>query len=112
MPYTYRPRAMPRRYLEGAPAVVRAQVLDLFKIVPAAPLDFDVVLSAPVTDLETGEVYGFNGVDFGAHGTQGQHFYLKKTELRRYRDANRRKRVAWRDLPEPTQRAIVAYLEA
>jgi hypothetical protein len=32
-------------------------------------------------------------------------------EMRAFRDRNRRKRVAWRDLPEPTQQAIVHYLE-
>lgn len=106
MPYTYRPRAMPRRYLEDAPAIVRAHVLDLFRIVPAAPLDFDVLFRL---DQDTGELVG---LDFGSHGTQGQHFFLKLHEARAYRDENRHRRIAWRDLPEPTQRAIVAYLES
>lgn len=106
MPYTYRPRAMPRRYLEDAPAVVRAQVLDLFRVIPAAPFGFAVVLK-PEPDPQ--EIVG---VDFDIFGARGCHFFLKPHEARAYRDRNRRKRVAWRDLPEPTQRAIVAYLES
>lgn len=35
---------------------------------------------------------------------------LTTPQARAYRGRNRRKRVAWRDLPEPTQRALVAYL--
>lgn len=31
-------RQAPARLFEGAPAIVRAQVLDLIKITPAAPL--------------------------------------------------------------------------
>ena len=110
MSYQYRPRGMPRRYMEGAPAIVRAQVLDLLKIIPAAPLDFDVILKAPITDTQTGELYGFNGVDFDIYGARGCHFYLKPHELRAYRGRNRRKRIAWQDLPEDTRAAIVAYL--
>jgi hypothetical protein len=40
----YRPRGMPARFMAGAPDIVRKNVLDLLGIVPAAPLDFDVVL--------------------------------------------------------------------
>lgn len=104
MPYTYRPRGMPARYLQDAPAVVRAQVLDLIKIIPAAPLDFDVVLRPEANPAEV------VGVDFGTHGARGCHFFLKPHEMTAYRGRNRRKRVAWRDLPAATQQAIVAYL--
>jgi hypothetical protein len=102
---------MPRRFMEGAPPIVKAGVLDIIAIRPAAPLDFDIVLREPVTDNETGEIYGFNGVDFGVYGERGCHFFLNPHEMRDYRDRNRRKRVAWRDMPEATQKAIVAYLE-
>lgn len=105
MPYNYRPRGMPRRFLEGAPDIVRAQVLDLIRIAPAAPLDFDVILRPEPNPQE------IFGLDFGQYGERGQHFFLKPHEARAYRGRNRRKRVAWRDLPEPTQRALVAYLE-
>ena len=44
----YKPRAMPRRFLEDAPAIVRANVLDVIAIKPAAPLDYDVILRADV----------------------------------------------------------------
>jgi hypothetical protein len=37
---------------------------------------------------------------------------LEPHEAREYRETNRRNRVAWRDLPEATRRAIVAYLES
>jgi hypothetical protein len=96
---------MPRRYLDGAPAIVAAQALDLFRISPAAPLDFDLILKPDPADSEVA------GLDFGAHGAQGQHYFLTRPDMRAYRDRNRRRRVAWADLPGATQRAIVAYLE-
>lgn len=105
MPRTYRPRGMPARYMQDAPAIVRAQVLDLIRIEPAAPLDFDVVLRPEPNPSE------IVGVDFDNYGAQGCHFFLKPHEARAYRERNRRKRIAWRDLPEPTRRAILAYLE-
>jgi hypothetical protein len=105
MAYVYRPRGMPARYLEGAPDSVRRHVLDIIKIVPAAPLDFDIVIR-PFPGAA-----GIDGLDFGADGSRGCHFYLQPHEMRAYRDRNRRKRVAWSDLPERTQRAILAYLE-
>ncbi len=105
MPYTYRPRGMPARYMQDAPAIVRAQVLDLIRVEPAAPLDFDVVFRP---DPNPSEIVG---LDFDVHGARGCHFFLKPHEARAYRDRNRRKRIAWRDLPEPTRRAILAYLE-
>lgn len=108
MAYQYRPRQMPARYMEGAPAIVRKNVLDLIKIVPAAPLDFDVIFRQDDTSLG-GASYG---LDFDRDGAQGCHFYLTNHEMSAYRQRNRRKRVAWRDLPAATQRAIVAYLES
>ncbi len=105
MPYTYRPRGMPARYMQDAPAIVRAQVLDLIRVEPAAPLDFDVVFRP---DPNPSEIVG---LDFDVYGARGCHFFLKPHEARAYRDRNRRKRIAWRDLPEPTRRAILAYLE-
>lgn len=102
-PYT--PRRAPARYFECAPDIVRAQVLDLIKITPGAPLDYDVILK-PGPDPQ--EVVG---LDFGNYGERGCHFFLKPWEMARYRGRNRRKRAAWLDLPEPTRRAIVAYLE-
>lgn len=108
MAYIYRPRGMPARYMEGAPAIVRAQVLDLIQIIPPQPLDFDVVLRpepAPRRDVQ------IVGLDFDKAGAQGCHYFLEPHESAAYRARNRRKRIAWRDLPEPTQRAIVAYLE-
>lgn len=105
MAHTYRPRAMPRHYMEGAPAVVRAQVLDLIRIIPAAPLDFDVILRPGPNPAEV------VGLDFDTHGARGCHFFLKPYEMRAYRARNRRKRIAWQDLPADTRAAIVAYLE-
>ena len=96
----YRPRQMPRRFMQDAPAIVRAQVLDLIKIEPAAPLDFDIILRPVV------------GLDFDKGGAQGCHFFLEPHQAAAYRERNRRKRVAWSDLPAPTQKAIVAYLES
>ena len=105
---TYRPRSMPARYMEGAPKIVRENVLDMIKIIPAAPLDFDVIFRQEDTP-RGGASYG---LDYDLYGAQGCHFYLTNHEMRAYRERNRRKRVAWRDLPAETQRAIVAYLES
>jgi|TARA_R100000049_G_C1944148_1_gene88795 hypothetical protein len=98
-------RQAPARFFEGAPDIVKAQVLDFIKVIPAAPLEFDVLLCPASDDREV------TGVDFGQRGARGCHFSLKPHEARAYRDRNRRKRAAWSELPEPTQRAIVAYLE-
>ena len=85
---TYRPRYMPARYMEGAPEIVRENVLDLFKVIPAAPLDFDVVLRAnlpPGVAAPCFAHYQSPGLDFGRYGTRGQHFFLSGPELRAYR---------------------------
>lgn len=97
----------PARFFDGAPAIVKAQVLDLIKITPAAPLDFDVLFRPE--PMARGQV---TGLDFGAGGAQGCHFFLEAHEARAYRERNRRKRVAWSDLPAATQSRIVAYLES
>lgn len=102
-------RQAPARFFEGAPAIVRRNVLDLVAIKPAAPLDYDVVLKPRYSGTEESETVV--GLDFGEHGEQGCHFFLKPHEARAYRERNRRKRVAWKDLPAATQSAIVDYLE-
>jgi hypothetical protein len=50
-------------------------------------------------------------IDFDRHGARGCHAFLKPYAARGYRERNRRKRVAWADMPEDTRKAIVAYLE-
>lgn len=97
-------RKMPARFYENAPDIVKAGILDIVTIVPAQPLDYDIILKPEGSD-------DIAGVDFGRDGARGCHFFLKRHELRAYRDRNRRKRVAWAELPEATKRAIVAYLE-
>jgi hypothetical protein len=111
MPYTYAPRGMPARFMEGAPEIVRKGVLDILAVKPAAPLDFDVILRPDPADMADPYRAEVAGLDFGAHGSQGCHFFLRPFDMRAYRDRNRRKRVAWSDLPEATRAAIVAYLE-
>lgn len=103
----YRPRSMPARFMEGAPAIVRKNVVDIIKIIPAAPLDYDVIFRQDDTP-DDAKSYG---LDFDKYGARGCHFYLMNHAMRAYRERNRRKRVAWRDLPAATQSAIVAYLE-
>lgn len=111
----YIPRGMPRRFMDGAPEIVRRNVVDLIAIVPAAPLDLDVIFrqiplgdSPPEFDTDADTSYG---LDFGTGGERGCHFWLRDHEMRAYRERNRRRRLAWRDLPPATQQAIVAYLE-
>ena len=99
----YAMRGMSRRYMEGAPEDVRKAIVDIIAIIPAAPLEYDVVWR------ENTEGY-YVGLDFGKGGEQGCHFYLKRHEMRAYRERNRRKRVAWKDLPADTQNAILAYI--
>lgn len=105
MPHKYRPRGMPRRFLVGAPKIVRDGVIDLIRIVPAAPLDFDVAFR-PEPGAEE-----MVGLDFDRDGARGCHFFLRPHEMCAYRERNRRKRVAWSELPAATQKAIVDYLE-
>lgn len=105
-PYT--PRGMPTRYLEGAPEEVREGVLDIFHISPPAPLDYDIILRDPDLLRVSGEVVG---LDFGRSGERGCHFFLAAPwQARAYRGRNRRRRVAWLDLPEDTREAVLAYL--
>lgn len=109
MSYAYKPRAMPSRFLDGAPDIVRQGVIDIMRNPRQSPLDYDVVIRTDVDpDPFRAEIVG---LDFGQYGDRGQHFFMNISEFTIYRDRNRRKRVAWRDLPERTQRAIVAYLE-
>jgi hypothetical protein len=103
--YTYRPRGMPARFMQDAPAIVRAQVLDLIQNPRNNVCEFDVILRPEPNPQE------IVGLDFDNRGRRGCHFFLKPSEARNYRDRNRRKRIAWRDLPEPTRAAIVAYLQ-
>ena len=102
---SYRPRQAPSRFFVGAPDIVKSKVLDLLHVDPAAPLEFDVILRPEPNPAE------IVGLDFSSCGARGCHFFLKPWEARAYRERNRRNRVAWRDLPEPTRRAIVTYLE-
>jgi uncharacterized ferredoxin-like protein len=104
MTYVYRPRGMPARFMEGAPEIVRRGVVDIIAIAPAAPLDFDIVLR------EGASAHEVVGLDFGACGARGCHFFLDRSQMAAYRERNRRKRVAWLDLPTATQQAILAYL--
>lgn len=112
---TYRPRTAPARFFNGAPEIVRRSILVMHKITPAAPLDFDVLFKPIIAEIRR-EVALFPeeivGLDFGKSGAQGCHFFLEPHEARAYRERNRSKRVAWADLPEPTQRAILSYLES
>ena len=104
MAYVYRPRGMPARFMEGAPEIVRRGIVDIFAVKPAAPLDFDIVLREGASAREV------TGLDFGAGGAQGCHFFLDRAQMAAYRARNRRNRVAWLDLPEATRRAVLAYL--
>lgn len=105
---TYRPRSMPARYMQGAPDIVRKGIIDIIAICPTAPLGYDVIFRQEDTP-RGGASYG---LEFGQHGTQGSHFYLTNHEMRAYRERNRRNRVAWDDIPDVTQSAIIHYLES
>jgi hypothetical protein len=111
MTYVYTPRAIPSRWLEGAPDVVRRNVIDLIEITPAAPLDYDIIFRPDPADMADLYRAAITGLDFGDGGERGQHFFLTPMEMRAYRDRNRRNRVAWSDLPEATRAAILRYLE-
>lgn len=107
---TYRPRTAPARFFEGAPEIVRRCILVIHGPFKDSVCEFDVLFKlATEPSLDGAEIVG---LDFDAHGAQGCHFFLSPAECRGYRDRNRRKRVAWVDLPEPTRRAIITYLES
>lgn len=106
---TYRPRSMPARFMHDAPAIVRKSVLDIIAIKPAAPLDYDVIFRHEDCGPHDDPAYG---IDFSKGGLHGCHFFLQPHDMRAYRERNRRKRVAWADLPAATQSAIIRYLES
>lgn len=108
MTYEYKPRGMPKRFLEGAPDIVNEKIIDIIAIVPAAPLDYDIVLRHVESHGLQSEMIG---VDFSKYGSQGCHFFLDINQMRAYRERNRKNRVYWKDLPEPTKSAILNYLE-
>ena len=99
----YAPRGMPARFMAGAPEIVRKSIIDVIRIMPGCPLEFDVIFREVYRDEIT-------GLDFGNDGTQGCHFGLCSSQMRAYRERNRRKRVAWIDLPAETRAAILRYL--
>lgn len=101
---TYRPRGMPARFMNGAPDIVRKNVIDI--ISDSAPLDYDVIFRQQDTP-RGGASYGLN---FDKYGDRGQHFYLTNYDMRAYRACQRRRRVAWLDLPEATRKSIVNYI--
>lgn len=103
---TYQPRRAPAKWFDGAPDIVRRNVAVIHAIRPAAPLDYDVLFTGP----HAGDNQAI-GLDFSARGEWGCHFFLEPWECRAWRERNRRKRVAWRDLPAVVQRSIVCYLE-
>jgi hypothetical protein len=104
MPYVYRPRGMPARFMDGAPDVIRRNVLDIVATPRDSVLEYDVVFRP---EPDAAEIVG---LDFGVYGWQGCHFFLEPHKARAYRERNRRKRVAWADLPEPTRKSILRYL--
>lgn len=107
---TYRPRTAPARFFEGAPEIVRKNVLDFIGPHSDTPCPYDVILRPDPAPFHSIEIVG---LDFDAHGARGCHFFLKAHEARKYREKHRRtRRLAWADLPEPTRRAIVTYLES
>ena len=107
---TYSPLQAPARFFATAPEIVRKSVLVIHGPHKDTPCPFDILFKpeSPVSYQDSEIV----GLDFDEHGARGCHFFLRPWEAVRYRDRNRRKRVAWSDLPEATRRAIVAYLES
>ncbi len=103
MPKPYAPRGMPARFMAGAPEIVRKSIIDVIRVIPPCPFDFDVIFRDVYRDEIT-------GLDFGNDGTQGCHFFTKTRDMRAYRERNRRKRVAWLDLPAATRASILGYL--
>lgn len=101
-------RGMPARFLADAPVKVRKSVLDIFRNSESAVCEYDVLFRPGADDTEDLHLVGR---DFGAEGECGSHFFLEPHQARAYRERDRRKRVAWADLPAPTQRAIVRYFE-
>ena len=104
MPYQYRPRGMPSRFMEGAPDIVRRGIIDITGPHASAVCGYDMIFRP---EPDAAEIVG---LDFGIYGERGCHFFLKPYEMRTYRERNRHKRVAWLDLPEATRRAVLDYL--
>jgi hypothetical protein len=100
----YKPRRAPARFFDGAPEIVRKGVVGVYLNPRDTVLEYDVILSE-------GDGENVIGLDFGTYGWVGCHFFLRPHEYRGYNARNRRKRVAWADLPAKTRDSIVDYLE-
>lgn len=98
---SYTPRQMPRRFCEGMPPIVRANVLDVIRNTDDVGLPYDVIFR----DMEGDQM---NGLDFG-NGVRGCHFFLNWWNARDYRAKCRRRRIAWNDLPEGVRNTITGY---
>jgi len=101
----YTPRGMPLRFLANAPVMVKERVLDLVRIDPAAPFDYDILFRPSSTDEQV------VGLDFSKNGIRGQHFFLNYNESRAYRERKIRDRVKWENLPEEVQNSLLQYLK-
>lgn len=100
------PRQAPARFFTNAPEIVRRSILVIHGPFKDTPCPFEILFRPEPDDTQV------TGLDFDSHGAQGCHFFLKPWEARNYRERNRRtKRLAWTDLPAPTQSAILRYLE-
>ena len=104
----YRPRSAPARFFEGAPEIVKAKIAVIHGPFKETVCEYDALFKE-TTGGTRSEVIG---LDFGRYGAQGCHFFLAPHECRAYRERCRRNRIAWADLPEATQKAIVNYLQA
>lgn len=104
----YSPRGMPERFMNGAPKIVKKEIIDIIKT--DGNLEYDVIFRHVEPPLKGSFHSEMSGLDFDSYGSRGCHFFLSVSDMKAYRERKRKDRVYWNDLPEATQKGIVSYL--
>lgn len=95
-------RKMPKRYLDGAPADV-ADIFDHPNYADRYTVFLREIHKGPRVDAIFYRAMSENPFHPQGIGLSGE---LSPRELSQYRDANRRRRIAWADLPEKVQQCV------
>lgn len=98
----YKPRRAPVRFMEGAPLAV----IDCIDNGPQWSNDrYDIIFDTS----QASAIHYLNGISCTASGGWYT-FELHALDMRELRERNRRKRIAWRELPEAVRKSVNHWL--
>ena len=103
---SYTPRRMPRRFLDGAPDYV----LDIIDHGPNGPHDRYAVVFGKSEMCHANGTYYLHGLGLSESGAS-YWFELTRADCAAYRARNRRRRIAWNDLPVCVREAVIDRVE-